>query len=120
MTMVNLTDAGRFAWLLGWASLILAGCGDSFGRRVGLADLESPNPTVRIMAIKWAGDNKVSAAVPQLVDSLQDEDQSVRFYAIGGLRRITGTDCGYDYKAAAPVRAAAVKRWRQFLEQNKY
>ncbi|MHC4620969.1 MAG: HEAT repeat domain-containing protein [Planctomycetota bacterium] len=105
-----------------WVSVLLtlAGCGDSFSRKMGLSDLESPNPTVRIMAIKWAGDNKVSAAVPQLVDLLEDEDPSVRFYAIEGLRRITGTDNGYDYKSAALQRAAAVKRWRKLVDQNEF
>lgn len=71
------------------------------------------------MAAKWAGDNKISAAVPRLVDFLQDEDPSVRFYSIGALRRITGTNHGYDYKAAPYLRAAAVKRWRKSLDPNE-
>ena len=100
--------------------LTLAGCGESFNREMGLSDLEDPNPTVRIMAIKWAGDNKVSAAVPQLVNLLEDEDPSVRFYAIEGLRRITGTDNGYDYKSSALQRAAAVRRWQKLVEQNEF
>lgn len=120
--MANLKDTKWFAWLSCWAPmlLILAGCGDSFDREMGLSDLENSNPALRIMAIKWAGDNKVSSAVPRLVDFLQDEDPSVRFYAIEALQRITGTDCGYDYKAPAPLRAAATKRWREFLEQNQF
>jgi vesicle coat complex subunit len=97
----------------------MAGCGDSFDRQVGLSDLEDPNPTVRIMAIKWAGENKITPALPQLVDSLQDEDPSVRFYAIEGLRRITGVDNGYDYKAQSHERAASVERWREFLDTNE-
>jgi HEAT repeat protein len=83
-----------------------------------LSDLQDPNPTVRIMAIKWAGDHKVSLAVPQLVDFLKDEDRSVRFYAIEALRRITGTDKGYDYKASPELRAEAVGRWREFLKEK--
>ncbi len=71
------------------------------------------------MAIKWAGDNKILPAVPQLVDSLQNEDKSVRFYSIEALRRIVGTDHGYDYKTAPHLRAAAVKRWREFLDANE-
>lgn len=108
-------------WLSCWASMVvvLVGCGNDFNRKMGLSDLENPNPSVRIMAIKWAGENKVSSAVPLLVDLLQDEDPSVRLYAIEGLRRITGTDHGYDYKAAALHRATAVKRWRESLEQNE-
>jgi hypothetical protein len=72
------------------------------------------------MAIKWAGDNKISPAVPQLVDFLQDEDKPIRFYSIEALRRITGTDCGYDYKASAQRRAAAVECWREFLKTNEF
>jgi len=100
--------------------LILTGCGDPFDRKFGLSDLESPDTRVNIMAIKWAGDNKISPAVPQLVDFLQSEDKSVRFYAIGALRRITGTDHGYDYKADPYRRALAVKRWREFLDSNEF
>jgi hypothetical protein len=80
-----------------------------------ISDLDSPNPAVRVMAIKWAGDSKESLAVPRLVDFLQDEDTSVRFFAIEALRRITGTDNGYDYKASPRLRAQAVERWREFL-----
>ena len=97
--------------------LVLAGC-NPFGREVALSDLESPDVRIRIMAIKWAGDNKILAAVPQLVDALQDEDKSVCFYSIEALRRITGTDCGYDYKAAPHLRAAAVDCWKQWLDPN--
>ena len=96
--------------------LILGGCGSLFDRKMQLSDLQDPNPAVRIMAIKWAGDNKVSSAVPQLVNSLQDEDRSVRFYAVEALRRITGTDNGYDYKANPKLRAEAVGRWREYLK----
>ncbi len=119
--MVNLKCDNRFVWLWFLAVIVLmpAGCGNSFDRKMGLSDLDNPNPTVRIMAIKWAGDNKISQAVPKLVDFLQDEDKSVRFYAIEGLRRITGTDNGYDYKTAPHIRAAAVKRWREYLKTNE-
>lgn len=116
--MVDLQGGKWFVALWCWTA-VLAGCGNSFKRDVGLADLDSRNPAVRIMAVKWAGDNKVSAAVPRLVDFLEDEDPSVRFYAIEGLQRITGTDEGYDYKAGVQQRAAAVKRWREFVGQSE-
>ena len=85
---------------------------------MGLSDLDSPNPAVRIMAIKWAGDNKVSSAIPRLVDLLHDEDTSVRFFAIEALRRITGTNNAYDYKAGPQLRAEAVERSREFIKSN--
>ena len=107
------------SWFWVVTLLMLAGCGYSFDTKMELSDLESPNPTVRIMAIKWAGDNKISSAVPYLIDSLQNEDKSVRFYSIEALRRITGTDNGYDYKAAPHLRAAAVKQWQESFDPNE-
>ncbi|MHC4462382.1 MAG: HEAT repeat domain-containing protein [Planctomycetota bacterium] len=107
----------RGCWVL--LALMLVGCRGPFDRRIGLTDLEHPNPAVKIMAIKWAGDNKISSAVPQLVDFLQSEDKPVRLYSIEALRRITGTDNGYDYKAAPHLRAEAVKRWREFIDANE-
>ncbi len=109
------------AWisLLVGVVLIQTGCNGLLGRNMELKDLDNPDPTVRVMAIKWAGENKLSSAVPQLVDLLQHEDRSVRFYAIGSLKRITGTDNGFDYKTDPKKRAAAVQRWREFIKSNK-
>lgn len=119
--MVNLEHGKWSAWARFWALtiVVLGGC-SPFGRKFDLSDLQSQDPRVRIMAIKWAGDNEVWAAVPHVVDSLQSEDQAVRFYAIEALRRITGADHGYDYKAAPHERAAAVKRWREFLDSKQW
>lgn len=119
--MADLENGGRFhcLWLPAVMTLILAGCDGLLGPKPKLSDLDNPNPTVKIVAAKWAGDNKVSSAVPQLVDLLQDEDRSVRLYSIEALRRITGTDLGYDYKDPAHVRAAAVERWDQFLQTEQ-
>ncbi len=99
--------------------LIQTGCNGLLDRNMELKDLDNPDPIVRVMAIKWAGENKLSSAVPQLVDLLQHEDRSVRFFAIGSLKRITGTDNGFDYKADPKNRAAAVQRWREFINSNK-
>jgi len=102
-------------WWSCWSIVILlAGCGGP-PKKVDLLDLEHPDPAVRIRAIKWAGENQLMEAVPLLVDRLQEQDASVRFYAIISLKRITGTDHGYDYKADAAARAEAVARWRQAL-----
>jgi hypothetical protein len=112
----------RRKWSLGyWGSwsilILLAGCGGP-PKAVGLFDLESPDPATRIRAIKWAGDNHRFDAAPLLVDRLQEQDVSVRFYAIMSLKRITGTDHGYDYKAGAAERAQAVARWREAVNQR--
>ena len=83
-----------------------------------MADLEGPDVAQRIRAIKWAGDNKVTQAVPLLVDRLCEQDESVRFFAIEALRRITGTDRGYDYRADARRRAESVAEWRSWIAQH--
>jgi hypothetical protein len=115
--MVDLKSTCRinYLWLAVAIIPIVAGCSSPLDHKPQLSDLDNPNPMIKIMAVKWAGDNKVSSAVPQLVGLLQDEDRAVRLYSIGSLRRITGTDCGYDYKAAAHIRAVAIKCWHQFL-----
>ena len=104
-------------WVL--IGLVLSGC-SPFTRKCSISDLKSQDPTVRIRAIKWAGESKLSAAVPELVDSLQSEDEAVRFYAIEALRRITDTDRGYDYKTAPHRRAAAIERWKEFLDSEEW
>jgi hypothetical protein len=118
--MINPKDSILRACVWFWTAtaLVMFGCSGPFNRKIGLSDLDSPNPAVRIMAIKWAGDNKASSAIPRLVDFLNDEDTSVRFFAIEALRRITGTNNGYDYKARPQLRAEAVERWREFLKSN--
>ena len=119
--MTDVKDTKWFALAGFWLPAVLlmaAGCGPG-GGETGLSALRSRDVQVRILAIKHAGDNKVTEAVPPLVDCLEDEDKSVRFYSIEALRRITGTDQGYDYKAAAHVRAEAVKRWCRFIESNE-
>ncbi len=118
--MLNIKKDILFEWSWFWvvAILVIAGCGDPLNRKMRISDLQDPDPTVRVMAIKWAGDNKVSSALPQLVNFLQDEDRAVRFYSIEALQRITGTDNGYDYKASPELRAEAVKQWRQYLKER--
>lgn len=107
--------------MAGLAVVLFCGCGSRrLDRRWEPADLEDPDLTVRIRAAKWAGDNAVEEAVPILVKNLQNEAQALRLYSIEALRRITGRDLGYDYKASPSSRAQAVERWRDFLAQNKY
>ncbi len=114
---MKLSKSGKSSvglWLY-WPILIsIASCATP-ERTVGLAELEDSDPAVRIRAIKWVGDNKISAAVPLLVDRLAEQDKSVRFFAIKALRDITGKDHGYDYRADDASRARAVARWRQAI-----
>jgi hypothetical protein len=99
--------------------LFIAGCGGGqLDRKIQADDLNDPNPTIKILAAKWAGDNKDTSTIPQLVDLLGDEDTSVRFYAIAALKEITGTDNGFDYKSGPAVRAKAIDRWRQYIKDK--
>ena len=93
---------------------MMVGCGGGWASP-RLEHLEIRDVELRLRAIKWAGENKVEAAVPLLVDRLQEEDAAVRFFAIQALERITGTRMGYDYAAGAAQRAEAVARWRASL-----
>lgn len=61
-------------------------------RPISSADLENPDPVMRIRAIKWAGENNDTQAVPKLLELSQNEDQAVRFYAVIALRNITQAD----------------------------
>jgi hypothetical protein len=100
---------------VGWLLIsAMSGCAEPQPAPV-ISDLESSNPDLKIRAIKWAGENKIESAIPLLVDRLQEQDSSVRFFAICALKKITGTDLDYDYKADARQRAEAVKKWRTFL-----
>jgi hypothetical protein len=78
--------------------------------------LQSDDPAVRQQAAIDAANRKDRQAVPLLVDRLSDSDDSVRFAAINALVRITGTDRGYRFYQPLGERAAAVGRWRQWLE----
>ena len=60
-------------------------------------------------AIKDAVGDHQKTAVPQLVNDLDDDDAAVRFYAIEGLRRLTGQTFDYHYFDDLPGRAP---RWR--------
>ncbi len=71
------------------------------------------------MAIRAAAERGDKAAVPHIVDRLEDEDDGVRFFAILALDRITGERFGYDYAKPVKERAAAVKRWRAYVHGNQ-
>ena len=66
-------------------------------------------------AIKDAVEEHQTRAVPQLVADLDDDDAAVRFYAIEGLRRLTGEHFDYHYYDDPAARAPAVKRWQTWL-----
>lgn len=107
-------------WSLVVASLVLmllpVGCADQSERI--LADLQSSNPNVRMRGAVRAGQTSNKAAVPLLVDRLEDNDEGVRFVSIKALERITGQTFDYRYESSAQERRDAIERWRQWLSQE--
>ncbi len=75
----------------------------------------SEAPEDRIAAIRRAADTRDAAVLGLMVDRLEDEDEAVRFYAILGLERMTGTRLGYDYADDVAQRRRAVMRWREHV-----
>jgi hypothetical protein len=77
--------------------------------------VKSHNPLVKIPAIKQAVREDDRAVLPQLVHDLDSDDAAVRFFAIAGLRHITGKDFGYRFYDDKIERRPAIEQWRQWL-----
>jgi len=91
--------------------LILPGC---VGQ--GLRSVTSDDPAVKIPLIRKAVDSNDRSILPQLVRDLHSEDPAVRFYAIDGLRRLTGESFGYQWRDDEQARKPAVERWQQYIK----
>ncbi len=78
-----------------------------------------PDPSVKIPAIKLAVEHKDHKATEQLVKDLDSDDPAIRFYAINGLRELTGENFGYLYYQDANERQPAVQRWQAWLRGEK-
>jgi len=65
--------------------------------------------------METAADKRDWRAVPQMVTDLESDDPAIRFYAIEGLRRITGLTFDFHYYEDEAQRQPAVDRWNQWL-----
>lgn len=92
---------------------MLAGCAPDSPPEVKLTN---PDPSGKIPAIKRAVRQGDKSAASQLIKDLESDDPAVRFYAIEGLRRLTGEDFGYRYYDDEQAREPAVQQWKQWLE----
>jgi hypothetical protein len=90
--------------------LLTAGC---FGH--DKPSLTSPDPSLKIPAIKCAVQDRDQGADAQLVKDLDSDDAAVRFYAIQGLHRLTGQNFGYRYYDDDVQRLPALRRWQAWL-----
>jgi len=92
------------------ALLALAGCQLGGPRATG-GGLHADNPAAKLYAIRRAGAERDTQAVPDLVELLDHEDPAVRLMSIQALQRITGERHGYEPYADPAQREAAIQRW---------
>lgn len=98
------------------AALMLSGCG---AREADLyARLQHEDPSVRIEAMRQAVRLGDDAALPYLVENLNDSDADVRLFAIVALERMTGERMSYEHYAPAGRRRESIERWRRWLSES--
>lgn len=97
--------------LLASMACVLGGCASYDAR------FDSPDPTMRMLAIVESSGSNADADYPHLVAALDDGDPEVRLLAIRVLERRTGTTRGFDWAAPAAQRAGALKEWKEWAEQ---
>ena len=95
-----------------WCVAAGAGCSEPTGPKT----VANRDPDVKVPAIKEAVAQRDESAVVELVKQLDSDDAAVRFYAINGLRRLTGKDLGYLYYEDKEQRQPAVTRWRAYVK----
>jgi len=81
--------------------------------------LRSPVPQERFEAVLWLARHGSPRSIGPLIDSLEDEDPSVRWAAVHALRDLTGREFGYRPEAPAPQRREAARRWRRWWSGRK-
>jgi hypothetical protein len=98
------------------AAVALAGstwaCNSGYGPRT----VGNPDPSSKIPAIESAVATKDFSSVAQMVKDLDSDDPAVRFYAIGGLKRLTGQTFGYLYYDDEIQRRPALEKWKLWLQ----
>jgi hypothetical protein len=121
MTLPWLNFAATVAASAGLALLLVvvggggvSGCAAPSGPRT----VYNPDLDVKAPAIKRAVARRDLSVAAELVKSLDSDDPAVRFYAVQGLRRLTGEDFGYQFYQDKEQRRPAVQRWRRWLDQQ--
>jgi hypothetical protein len=114
MRAINCTKS---AFLL--AAVLAGGVGGCFPSGREAPDIKSPDPSLKIPAIKSAVQRKDMSAIGSLIKDLDSDDPAVRFFAIQGLRRLTGESFGYEYYADADERKPAVLQWQEWFNRSE-
>ena len=118
MQNCRLSLARRVTRILGaGAACALLGAGCSEPR--GPLSVKSDDPDLKIPAIKQDVQQRRTQDLAQMVSDLDNEDPAVRFYAIEGLRRLTGRTFEYHYFDDENNRRPAVNRWKEWLKQQR-
>jgi hypothetical protein len=78
-------------------------------------NVAAPEIDAKIPGMKRAGETRDRSALPQLVDSLNDDDPAVRLFAIAALKKFSGDRFGYEYYLDEEERKPSVARWREWL-----
>jgi hypothetical protein len=71
---------------------------------------------VRMAACRHLGDIGSVEAIPALIDTLEDEEASVREAALVALRGLSGQSIPFDPLARDGDRSKRVKAWREWWE----
>src|SRR3954471_22697582 len=83
------------------------------------ADIKSPDPALKIPAIKTAVQRKDMSVITAQVKDLESDDPAVRFYAIHGLQELTGETFGYAYYTDGDERQSALRQWQDWLSRSE-
>lgn len=79
-------------------------------------DLHHPDALRRTLAIQDVAARGDRRWLPDLVELLDDRDETVRLQAGAALREMTGEDVGYQAFADQAARRAAQAAWRAVIE----
>jgi len=80
-----------------------------------IARLKDPDFFIRRWVAEDLGEREAEAAVPALVNLLEDEEVSVREAAVQALRKITKQKFGFKSGASSRERGRAVAKWRNYV-----
>jgi hypothetical protein len=110
LVSVNILRHGQ--WVIRAAVITLAGMTCACFAPDGPKVVTSPDPSLKIPAIKTSAEKKDFSAVKQLIKDLESDDPAVRFYSISALERLTGQTFGYQYFVEDEKRTPAVEKWK--------
>jgi len=102
------------ACLLLGALLVCAACGQATRRVVTVGDLYHPSPVRRTEAVSLVRQRRDLAAVPVLIEMLDDPDPGVRLVVSATLEDLTGRHTGYRPWSDAVQQRKEILAWRRW------